>query len=155
MKPRLRGAAAPENSLNSGAEFSVPTPKFLFPAFPGVLSEPNTKKPHKNPTPLKPPAVSAPPHSRSFPVPCFSRDEHDGGGLGDEAGATRCGHHHQLSADGGPDQLPGALTAPRTRLRTRFLPIPREPRDVWQIPLRIGAAPRGEDSTSWLEGRKK
>lgn len=52
-------------------------------------------------------------------LPCSLsfRDEYDGGGLGDEAGAARC-HRRQLARNAGPDRLPGALMVATAQPRT-------------------------------------
>lgn len=61
-------------------------------------------------------------------LPCSLsfRDEYDGGGLGDEAGAARC-HRRQLARNAGPDRLPGALMVASAAedSRPRFLPRQR------------------------------
>lgn len=131
MKPHLCGAPAPANSLNPGAnsQHSPPNSSQEF------HQHQTHKKPHKT--------------SLSSPFPVFSRDKHDGGGLGDEASATRRGCHHQLPADGGPDQLPGALTA-----------APPHPMGATQIPREqrkphLGAAPWGERGLDHVVGREE
>lgn len=113
---------------------SIPS---LFPVFP--QKNPQTPLPSNSPGCLHHPTASL----SLFPV--FSRHEHDGGGLGDEASAAHRGHGHQLPADGGPDQLPGALSAPRTRLRPRSHGNNANPTSDWI----------GEGWTMRLEGRKK